>query len=109
MEQKQNQRTIQQNKALHKYFDLLAQALNEAGYDMRKTLKQDIEIPWNTETIKNYLWRPIQEAQLRKESTTELTTKDIDKVYDTLNRHLGTKFGIHISFPCEESENETLQ
>lgn len=92
-------RTAQQNKALHVLFQLLANALNEAGLDMRKTLKPGIEIPWQSSGIKEYLWRPIQEAQLGKKSTTELTTVEIDAVFDTLTRHLGEKFGLHVPFP----------
>lgn len=98
-----NQRTLQQNKSLHLMFDMLAQELNQAGYDMRKTLKPSIDIPWNGETVKEYLWRPVQQAQLGKKSTTELTTKEIDLVFDTINRHLGDKFGIYVPFPSIES------
>ena len=103
-EQTESQRTKQQNKALHKYFTLLAQTLNEAGYDMKRTLKKDVDIPWQPSTVKDFLWRPIQEAYLQKESTTELTTKDIDKVFDVLNRHLGEKLGVHVAFPSIEVE-----
>jgi len=92
-------RTDQQNKALHVLFNLLAQTLNDAGLDMRKTLKPDIDIPWTGVTVKEYLWRPIQRAQLDKESTTELTTIEIDKVFDTINKHLGEKHGLHVPFP----------
>lgn len=92
-------RTTRQNKALHVLFRLLAETLNEAGLDMRKTLKPDIDIPWNDKTVKEYLWRPIQEAQLKKPSTTELTTKEIDAVFDTINKHLGQQFGLHVPFP----------
>jgi len=54
-------------------------------------------------TDKEYLWRPIMKAQLNKESTTEMTTKDIDQIFDTINRHLGEKFGLHLDFPSIES------
>ena len=94
-----SQRTLTQNKALHKYFELLAQELNSAGYDMKRTLKHDVDISWNATTVKEYLWKPIQDAQLMKASTTELTTKDIDVVYDTLNRYLGEKTGVYVPFP----------
>lgn len=100
------QRTIQQNKALHLFFEMLAEKLNEAGLDMRATLKPGIEIPWTKETIKEYLWRPIQTIQLEKRSTTELDTKDIDKIYETLNRYLGEKLGIHVPFPSIEATYE---
>lgn len=97
-----NQRTLRQNASLHKYFELLARELNESGYDMKRTLKPGIDIPWSPDTVKEYLWKPIQNAQLMKESTTELTTKDIDIVYDTLNRHLAEKTGVHVEFPSNE-------
>lgn len=104
MENKEEkQRTIKQNRALHLLFNQLAEELNNAGLDMRKTLKPKINIPWSGETIKEYLWRPIMKSQLGKESTTELNTKDIDAVFDTINRHLGEKFGFNISFPSIET------
>jgi len=96
------QRTSQQNRSLHLYFTLLADELNQAGYDMKRTLKPGIDIPWSPATVKEYLWKPIQNAQLMKDSTTELTTKDIDIVYDTLNRHLSEKTGVHVEFPSNE-------
>lgn len=102
MEKTQRQRTTQQNKALHVLFRMLAEELNDAGLDMRKTLKQSVDIPWDPKTVKEYLWRPVQKAQLGKDSTTELTTEEIDKVFDTINRHLGERFGLHVPFPSIE-------
>jgi len=98
-------RSLAQNRALHLYFELLAKALNEAGLDMRVVLKPEINIPWSKQTVKDYLWRPIQKIQLNKKSTTEMTTKEIDEVFDTLNRHLGERFGKwleHLPFPSIE-------
>ena len=81
---------------------MLADELNSAGFDMRKTLKEQVEIPWEPHTAKEFLWRPIMEMQLGIDSTKELTTTDIDKVYNTLNLHLSTKFGVHVPWPSEE-------
>ena len=96
-------RTLKQNKAIHLMFTQLAQELNDSGLDMRKTLKPSIDIPWSGKTVKEYLFRPIMTAQLGKESTTEMTTSEIDKVVNTLTKHLGTKFGIQLDFPSIES------
>lgn len=96
-------RTLQQSKALHLYFTQLAEELNNNNLDMRTVLKPDIEIPWSATSVKNFLWRPIMKIQLGKDSTTELTTKEIDEVYDVINKHLGEKFGISIEFPSQES------
>src|SRR3990167_11125492 len=76
-------RTARQNRAMHLLYRFIATTLNDAGYDMRAVLKPEIDIPWNGKTVKEYLWRPIQKLQLKKESTTELTTKEIDEVFDT--------------------------
>lgn len=102
MDTKQKVRTKQQNKAIHVLFREYAQTLNEAGLDMRKTLKPEVAIPWNEKTVKEFLWRPIQKAQFGKVSTTELTTKEIDQVFETLNRHIAEKFGLHVPFPSVE-------
>ena len=82
----ENQRTTTQNRALHLYFTLLAEALNEGGLDMKKVLRPEVDISWNSTTIKEYIWRPIQNAQLLKKSTKDLSTKEIDVVYDTINK-----------------------
>lgn len=98
-----NQRTTQQNRALHAYFQLVSEALNDAGLDMKAVLKPSVDINWSPMTVKDFLWRPVQTLQLGKRSTTEMSTKDIDVIYDTINRHLSEKFGIHIPFPSIES------
>lgn len=102
-------RTDKQNRSLHLLFKLLAEELNENGLDMRRTLKPGVEIPWSGNSVKEFLWRPIQEAQLNKKSTTELTTKEIDAVFDTITRHIGEKFGIYVPFPSiDEVLNEKV-
>lgn len=103
------QRTNQQNKALHLYFTMLAEALNDAGLDMRTFLKPGIDIPWDSHTIKEHLWRPVQKIVLRKDSTTELTKgkKEIDRVYEVLNRRLAQD-GVHVPFPSIEGQLRTV-
>lgn len=103
-----SKRTSQQNKSAHVFFELLAQALNDAGLDMRAVLKEDVDIPWSKDTVKDYLWRPIQKAMLQKKSTTELEKIDeIDRVHEVLMRHLGEKFGIdYIPWPAYKTDYE---
>jgi len=96
------QRTSKQNRAMHKYFSLIANTLNDAGLDMRATLKPEIDIPWSTETVKEYLWRPVQKIQTNKQSTTELTTKEVNEIQETLQRFLGQRHGISQDFPSVE-------
>jgi hypothetical protein len=97
-------RTLTQNKAIHKYFELLSEGLNDAGLDMKKVLKPSVDIDWTPDMIKTHLWKPIQDVMFEKKSTTELTTKQVSQVYETLNRHLAQKFGIAVGFPSNEPE-----
>ena len=97
-------RTPTQNKSLHVYFRLLAESLNDAGYNIRKTLKDDFNIPWTEFTVKELLAKPVIKAYLGKDSTTELTTDEIDKVYDVLNQNLGEKTGVFVPFPSVDSQ-----
>lgn len=95
-------RTNQQNKSIHVFCELLAAELNSAGLDMREVLKPTVDIPWTKQTVKDYIWKPIQQAYLKKDSSTTLTTKEVSEVYDIINRHLGEKFGVSVPFPSDE-------
>jgi len=99
----EKKRTSKQSRALHKWFELLAEALNDAGFDIKTTIRQDLDILWSATTIKELLWRPVQKVYLRKQSTTQLKTKDIDKIYDIINREIGQRTGIDVPpFPSIE-------
>ena len=100
----ENRRTNQQNKACHLYFTLLAVALNDAGADMRKTIRQDVDIQWTNYGVKEFLWRPIQKALIGKTSTTRIKTKDIDKIYDILNKTIAERTGVSVPFPSIEEQ-----
>jgi hypothetical protein len=101
--EKEKKRTPQQNRAMHLAFKLLADRLNDAGFDMKKTLKPEIAIPWTEESIKEHLWRPVQIALFNKQSTAELTTKEIDPIYETLIKFLAQKHLIDgVPFPSIE-------
>lgn len=93
------QRSDLQNNSLHKYLELLSLELNERGLDMRVVLKPEIDIPWTKESAKNHLWRPIQVAMTDKSSTAKANRDEYPQVYETLNRHLSDKFGVHIPWP----------
>jgi len=97
-------RTIKQNASLHVYCELLAEALNDAGLDMKKTLKPEVDIPWRKESVKEHLWKPIQKALTGKESTTEISTVEPSEIYDVLNRHISEKFGVHVDWPSIDSQ-----
>jgi hypothetical protein len=101
----EKQRTIKQNRSLHLFFRLLADELNFSGLDMRKTLKPSIDIPWTDKNIKEFIWKPIQEAMILKKSTTEMNTGDMTKIWEVINKNIGEKFGVEV--PLIPSEEQT--
>lgn len=96
------QRTLTQNAALHKYCQILADELNDAGMDMKSVLKESVEIPWTMEAVKEHLWRPIQKAVTGKDSTTKPLANEYSEIYEVLSRHLGEKKGIFVPWPSRE-------
>ena len=95
-------RSNQQNSALHLYFNLLAEELNQHGLDMKHFLKVDIS--WSGLMVKELLWKPLQKVYLGEKSTTKLKTEDIDKIYDILNKVISERSNgnIQVAFPSIE-------
>ena len=56
---RRNQPNNPQNNALHLWLEMVAKCLNDAGLDMRHTIREDVDMPW-TQSLKEYLWRPLQ-------------------------------------------------
>lgn len=101
-------RTSQQNRAIHLACKKLANELNLAGLDMKAVLKPNVDIPWGTESVKEFIFKPIMKARYLKQSTTELekTTGEIQEIWDIIMRHMGEKFGIeYIPFPSQTEIN----
>lgn len=84
-----NQRTVRQNAALHCWLRDLAKSLNEAGFDMLTfPWKEGVEIPWSLDLAKERLWMPVQEVVTGKRHTSDLTTKEVNDVYEPLARRI---------------------
>lgn len=99
---KNKQRTVRQNSAIHKFFELLAFELNTAGLDARKVLKPSYQVWWTPEMIKRDLWCQLQDVMVSKKHTSELTRQEVDKIYEQLMQMLGEKWGIYVPFPSNE-------
>jgi len=93
-------RSYLQNNALHLFFTWAANSLNDAGFEFsyRGIKGVEIEVPWNGELFKNMVWRQIQITLFDHESTTKLTTNEINQILDVLIRHFA-KLGLTIYFP----------
>ena len=99
VDDEQKRRTKQQNKCIHGYLDRLANDLNAAGLDIRRTLRGEWEIPWSEATAKELIWRRVQLAMYPdKLSTTELTTEEVSEVLAVIQAHMALK-GIITPWP----------
>jgi len=93
-------RSLQQNRALHLFFIMVSDNLNDLGitFVYRGLKGQEIETPYTEILVKETLWKPIQKTLFDIESTTELDTEKINKILDILVNFFAEK-GISISFP----------
>lgn len=95
-------RTVQQNRAIHKYLALIAAKLNAEDISVTMVIKPDTV--WTVESAKELMWRPVQQALTGRSSSTKLTTEEVTAVYDSVNKILGERFGIHEPFPSNEKD-----
>ena len=99
------ERTGLQNSALHVYCGLLATALNDAGYSFIIEINgKRSEIDWSMNSVKEYLWRPIQKAITSKKSSAKCSTKDYPEIYENLNRLTAERFGVSVEWPSKENK-----
>lgn len=90
----EQKRTLTQNRALHLWCKFMADTLNDAGLDMRRAIRDEVDLPWSEATVKEHIWKPLQAAMLQKQSTTEANRTDYTKVHAVICRHFGEKFGL---------------
>lgn len=91
-----NQRTIAQNAAFWKWAEILATFFNHHGLYIEKIIKMETE--WNKDTVKSNIFNKVI-ASLGKNSSTQLTKKEIDIFIDVVTESFAYK-GIEIpSFP----------
>jgi hypothetical protein len=88
-------RTIQQNKSMHLWCDMVARCLNDAGVGHKAVYQvRELDVPWCMDTVKAELFRPICNAITAGESTADAHTVDYSRVRDVLTKHLGENFGV---------------
>ena len=111
------QRSPKQQAAIEVYCRELANALNDAGYDMKKVMEvRTVDIPWSQELVKEALWKTVQEPMYPETadedghvSTAKLQTEQVDHVWKVLDRHISQNFGVSVPFPSiEEQRIESL-
>ena len=93
-------RSSQQNRALHLFFRMVADELNEMGLEFTYTgvKGMSMSVPYTEQIVKDFIWRPIQKALFNIESTTKLTTEQIDRILDVIIKFFAES-GAEIHFP----------
>ena len=101
---KADTRSLQQNKALHKYFTQVAEQMAGAGYTVQHILKFTADLQPTSSFVKR-LWQEFQLQILGKRQTRKLLkSAEIDKVYDELNLFLAEKLKLeNIPWPSRET------
>ena len=93
-----------QNRALHKYFGLISEQLNEMGMEFVYTgiRGKELSMPYSSTIVKDYFWRPLQIHLFKKESTTQITTKEMNEIIEIIGKFFAEK-GVDLPFPSIES------
>jgi len=94
------QRTIQQNKSIHKGCSDVANVLIENGISLNKLIK-NLEVRPSMESIKD-IFRSIAESKYGIKSTADLQSNQIDSVWEDLIKAVSETTGIFIPFPSKE-------
>ena len=105
------QRSLAQNRAIHLYLSIVARELENQGQTMRDVVKKMplVEIPPTTKSLKEIVWKPIQETSLGRKSTTELKTAEVRQIYEIISMFLAKEFEISLPFPSEEETDNYLK
>lgn len=105
------QRSNQQSKAIHVYVQMVADELCNQGQTLQNVIQHinRVEITPTKENVKQVVWHEIQKALFGKKSTTELTTDEVNKVYEVMSMFLAREFEISLPFPSEEQSDNYLK
>ena len=95
-------RTIRQNNSFHKYAELLAQALRDAGYEDMKTIIR-VPITPTKENVKEEMLRPVMKAMFPEiDSSAKLTTVQMQQLYEQMNLFTSERLGVSVDWPSSE-------
>ena len=96
-------RTNQQNRALHLWLQMLADALNDAGYHANDKIVFHADISFTKENLKENAVHPVMYALFPEiESTAKLSKTQIQDVYLHVDRAISERTGVSVAWPTEE-------
>lgn len=104
------QRTTNQNSAMHKYFELVAEEANRNGHTFNDMVKaiQKAEVMPTPENVK-VLFQAMCMAMYGHDKTSGLHTDEVTKVYESFNLWLAHNFEMHVPFPKDDGMENITQ
>jgi len=106
IKKKVNKRTITQNKAMHKYFEIIAENMNDAGITQKSLIgsfKDGFELPVTEHMIKD-IFREVGRAMFRKDSTADISTKEISEVHRVVDQRFAEVTGVSAPWPSDAGQ-----
>jgi len=103
----EKQRSSQQNKSFYAWIEEVANECEAQGVD-RKTMVEDLSdasIPITGKFIKEVIWFHYMVAMYGKESTAQLTTKEMTEVEKVVTLHLQEHYGLQTTWPSQDDQN----
>lgn len=101
-------RTTKQNNSMWKFCTMIADELNGVGAP-HKTLSildgRLVEFDWDKDLVKKCIWNPVQKAKTGKESSTKLTTVQVDEIAKPIIKLLTKEYGFGLLFPSKLSQH----
>lgn len=105
----ETQRSSSQQASLEIYCREMAEKLNDAGYDQKAFLEKltQSDIPNTQESVKESFKAiakiMLPETMETKTTTTKLTTKTIQEVYEAFNRACAMRLGVQMEWPAYDN------
>lgn len=100
----QKNRSIPQNSSMHDYLSDLATILDDAGFDQKVILdkfQKGFSVPVTSSFMKD-IFRECGLMMFGKKSTADLTTVEIQKVYEAFGMRISQETGYHSDWPAKE-------
>ena len=97
-------RTLKQNDCLHEYCKQLSEALNDAGYDFNDGKVIRLPVAFTADNVKEAMLKKVMVSLYPgKTSTTQLSTVEMQDVYENLNRFTSSSWGIGLEWPSHDN------
>lgn len=100
-EKVEKQRTIQQNKSIHRGCTDIANLLTEQGKNLSVVIER-LDVRPSMESVKD-IFRAIAKAKYGIESTSDLQTHQVNEVWDDLIKAVSEATGVFVHYPAKEN------